>query len=191
MKEKMSARGGSASGGKIAIISDSHSNETNLKKFLRYCSDEKIKTIIHCGDMASLEMMDVLNDNFNGIIHYTFGNADYDDLRDLEDQEKYKKTFLYKGYGETEINKRKVAFIHFPEVARKLSMSGRYDFVFYGHTHQPWEQIIEMPASAKAPARRCKMLNPGTLAGEIYPPTFAVWNTENNKFSLIRVDNIE
>lgn len=174
----------------IAIISDSHSNETNLRKFLRYCANEKIENIIHCGDMASLEMMDVLNDNFSGEIHYTFGNADYDDLRDLASQKKYKNTFLYKNVGATEINNKKIAFTHFPQTAKKLAESGRYDFVFYGHTHQPWEQMFEMPASAKAPARRCKMLNPGTLAGEIYPPTFAVWNTENNKFSLIRVDEI-
>ena len=166
---------------KIAIISDSHNNETNLRKFLRYCDNEKIKTIISCGDMASLEMMDVLNDNFDGDIHYTFGNADYDDLRNLESQEKYKNTSIYKKHGETEINGKKIAFVHFPEVARRLAENGRFDFVFYGHTHQPWEQHFG----------KCKMLNPGTLAGEIYLPTFAVWNTKNNKLSLIRVDNLE
>ncbi|MDA3815238.1 MAG: YfcE family phosphodiesterase [Patescibacteria group bacterium] len=166
---------------KIAIISDSHSNEKNLRKLLRYCSDKKIETIIHCGDMASLEMMNVLNDNFNGVAHYTFGNADYDDLRDLESQKKYKKTFIYKNHGEVEIEEKKIAFVHFPEIARKLTESGKYDFVFYGHTHQPWEQHFG----------KCKMLNPGTLAGEIYLPTFAVWNTKNNKFKLIRVDELK
>ncbi len=165
---------------KIAIISDSHGNEKNLRKFLNYCKEEKIETIIHCGDMASLEMMDVMNDNFSGDIHYTFGNADYDDLRNLESQKKYKNTFIYKKFGETEIDGKKIAFVHFPEIARKLAKSGKYSFVFYGHTHQPWEQHFG----------KCKMLNPGTLAGEIYLPTFAVWETSNNKFSLIRVDDL-
>ncbi|KKP57116.1 MAG: hypothetical protein UR51_C0023G0001, partial [Candidatus Moranbacteria bacterium GW2011_GWF1_34_10] len=31
---------------KIAIISDVHNNETNLKKVLDYCAREKIKKII-------------------------------------------------------------------------------------------------------------------------------------------------
>lgn len=166
---------------KIAIISDSHNNEKALKKFLRYCKEEEIEIIIHCGDMASLEMMKVLNDNFSGDIHYTFGNADYDDVRDLNSQKKYKHTFIYKRFGETEIDGNNIAFVHFPEVARKLAEGGRYDFVFYGHTHQPWEETVG----------KCKMLNPGTLAGEIYLPTFAAWNTTNNKFSLIRVDDLK
>ncbi len=172
---------------KIAITSDIHNNETNLKKVLRYLEDEKIEMIICCGDLASLEIMDFLNDNFSGTIHYTFGNADYDDLRDLESQKKYKNTFIYKDFGETTISssparkeEKKIAFVHFPNVAKKLASTGKYDFVFYGHTHKPWEEKID----------NCKMLNPGTLAGEIYPPTFAVWETENDKFKLIRIDNL-
>lgn len=172
---------------KIAITSDIHNNETNLKKVLRYLGDEKIETIICCGDLASLETLDFINEHFSGTIHYTFGNADYDDLRDLESQEKYKNTFIYKDFGETTVpsspdqkEEKKIAFVHFPNIAKKLASTGKYDFVFYGHTHKPWEEKIS----------NCKMLNPGTLAGEIYPPTFAVWETENDKFELIRIETL-
>lgn len=166
---------------RVAIISDIHNNEVNLKKVLDYCSREKIGTIICCGDLASQETLDFLNDNFAGAIHYTFGNMDNDQLRDFEFTEKYKQTLLYKNFGETEIDDKKIAFVHFPEVAKKLCETKKYDFVFYGHTHKPWTEKIG----------NCTMLNPGTVAGEFYLPTFATWDTGNEKFELIRIHDLK
>jgi uncharacterized protein len=181
---------------KIAITSDIHNNEINLKKVLDYCGREKIETIICCGDLASLETLDFLNDNFSGIILYTFGNADYDDLRELghsvpnralSAQVKYRNTYIYKDYGEAVIEKKNVAFVHYPEKARGLARTGKYDFIFYGHTHKPW---IEK-AKADENQRGYTLLNPGTVAGEIYPPTFAVWETDTDKFELIRIHELK
>jgi uncharacterized protein len=174
-----------------AIISDIHNNTVNLQKVLNYCKDNEIKTIICCGDLASDETLDFLNDNYTSTIHYAFGNMDNEQLDNFKSKAKYKKTFLYKDFGEIEIDGKKIAFVHFPEVARKLAETEKYDFVFYGHTHKPWEEIINVTASAEAPARRCKMLNPGNVAGEIYPPTFAVWEVKNNNFKLIRIHDLK
>jgi len=165
---------------RVAIISDIHNNETNLKKVLNYCKGENIKTIICCGDLASLETLDFLNDNFRGTIYYAFGNMDNDQLQEFEFKNKYKNTFLFKNFGEAELDNKKIAFIHFPDAAKKLCGSGKYNFVFYGHTHKPWEENIN----------GCKMLNPGNAAGEIYPPTFAVWNTGNDEFKLVRIHEL-
>jgi hypothetical protein len=165
----------------VAIISDVHNNEVNLQKVLNYCKKNKISTIICCGDLASQETLDFFNANFSEIILYTFGNADYDDLRKLDAQKKYKHTFLYKDFGEANIEKKTVAFTHYPETAKSLARTGKYNFVFHGHTHKPWEEIIG----------NCKILNPGNVSGDIYPPTFAVWNTEDSNFKLIRVHDLK
>lgn len=175
---------------KIAIISDVHNNETNLKKVLDYCGREKIETIICCGDLASKETLDFLNDNFTGTTYYTFGNMDNDQLTNFELSGAYKNTKIYKNFGETEIDgnpekpnghgARKIAFVHYPEIAKELCLTGKYDFVFYGHTHKPWEETVG----------NCRMLNPGNVAGEIYPPTFAVWETSSDKFELIRIHGL-
>lgn len=179
---------------KIAIISDVHNNKINLKKVLDYCTKEKIQTIICCGDLASQETLDFLNDNFSGTIHYTFGNMDNDQLREIDgyrmsrdrnsqktsDVFKYENTKIYKNFSEIELNGKQVAFVHYPNIARKLCESGKYSFVFYGHTHKPWEKIIG----------NCKMLNPGNVAGEIYPPTFAEWDTKSDKFKLIKIHSL-
>jgi uncharacterized protein len=165
---------------KIAIISDVHNNTTNLKKVLNYCSQNKIEKIICCGDLASLETLDFLNDNFSGEIYYCFGNMDDDYLQNYKTLQKYKNTNIYKNFGEVEIENRKAAFVHYPDKAKGLCKMGKYDFVFYGHTHKPWIEKIN----------NCTMLNPGNVAGELYPPTFAVWDTKNNSFSLIRVNEL-
>ncbi len=165
---------------KIAITSDIHNNEVNLKKVLDYCKIQKIETIICCGDISSKETLDFFCDNFSGNILLTFGNAEYDDLRDLGKEKKYRQAFIFPKFGEANIEKKPISFVHFPDRAKELARTGKYQFVFYGHTHKPWEVM----------SGDCKLLNPGTTAGEIYPPTFAVWETENNKFELIRIHNL-
>lgn len=172
---------------KVAITSDIHNNEVNLKKVLGFCAREKIETIICCGDLASLETLDFMNDNFSGNILYTFGNADYDDLRELGEQKKYRSTFLFKDFGEAVIEKKNVAFVHFPDKAKSLARTGKYDFVFYGHTHKPWTA----KGTANGNGKEYILLNPGTTGGEIYPPTFAVWEIEKNDFKLIRVHELK
>ncbi len=161
----------------IAIISDVHNNEVNLKKVLNYCARENITTIICCGDLASMETLDFLNDNFSGEIYYCFGNMDDGQMRNYDFETKYKNAWIFKNYGTARIDNKNVVFTHYPEAARELCKSGKYDLVFYGHTHKPWTEKINNRV----------MLNPGNVAGEIYPPTFAVWDTESNKFDLIRI----
>jgi uncharacterized protein len=166
---------------KIAIISDVHNNLINLKKVLNYCTENKIENIICCGDLASMETLDFLNDNFSGEIYFSFGNMDDDFLKNynfLNNQ--YKKTQIFKDEGIAEFDGKKIAFVHYPQAAIELSYCNKFDFIFYGHTHKPWEQIIGST----------KLLNPGNVAGEIYPATFAVWDTESGKFELVRINSL-
>lgn len=173
----------------VVIISDIHNNEVNLKKVLHYCTNKKIKTVICCGDLASNETLDFLCDNFPGEIFYTLGNMEEGHLNipalknsiHLPDGSiRYKNSLLYQKFGETTIDGKQIAFVHYPDKAKILAETGQYDFVFYGHTHKPWEEIIG----------KCKMLNPGNVTGDLYPPTFATWNTQNGQFELIRVHNL-
>jgi uncharacterized protein len=165
----------------VAIISDVHNNEVNLKKVLNHCAEKEIKTIICCGDLASLETLKLLSDSFAGIVYYVFGNMDRDQLQDLELAYKHKNIKIFQPVGEVELESKKIAFVHYPKVAKELAETGKYNFVFYGHTHRPWEEMIG----------KCKMLNPGNVAGEIYPPTFAIWNTEDDKFELTRIHDLK
>jgi putative phosphoesterase len=165
----------------IAIISDVHNNTTSLKKVLDYCRNNNIEKIICCGDLGSMETLDFLNDNFSGEIYFCFGNMDDGHLKNYDFEAKYKNTRIFQDYGEFKIDNRNIALVHYPEAARELCETGKYTHVFYGHTHKPWEEMV----------KRCKMLNPGNVAGEIYPPTFAVWDTDDDKFELIRIHELK
>jgi hypothetical protein len=179
----------------IAIISDIHDNIPNLKKVLGYCAQNKVEKIICCGDLATLETLDFLNDNFAGEIFYTFGNMDEGHIADYPfENNRYKHTEIFPDFGQIalEVSPQrkpklsrgetsiKIAFVHYPDVARQLCDSEKYDFVFHGHTHKPWTEVIG----------KCTLLNPGNVANQLYAPTFAIWNTNDNKFELIRINEL-
>jgi uncharacterized protein len=146
---------------KIAIVSDTHNNWPNFKKAIEWIKKEKIQLILHCGDIQSQEIIDDAKKHFGREIKFVKGNADYD-LPDLP------------GNLKIEFNNKKIGFVHFPNEAKKMAQSGKYDLVFYGHTHRAWDEKIG----------DCHMINPGELAGQFFKPTFAVYDTATGNLEL-------
>jgi uncharacterized protein len=159
---------------KIAIISDSHDNIPNIEKFLLWAKENKIETIIHCGDIAAPRVVkEVFEPQFAGEMHLVHGNvSDRDVLYEVCDE--IKKFTLHGDEGELEVDEIKMAFCHFPEKANELAESNKYDVVFYGHTHKPW---IEKVGNAQ-------IVNPGTLAGLFSKATFSVYDTKTKELKL-------
>ena len=122
---------------------------------------EKIRVILHCGDIQGQEIIDEAKKLFDGEIKFVKGNGDFN-LPDLPDKL------------ELEFGGKKIGLVHFPAEAKKMSQSEKFDAVFYGHTHRPWDEKIG----------ECHMINPGELAGQFYKPTFAVYDTDTGKLEL-------
>lgn len=159
---------------KIAIISDTHDNVPNLEKALGWMNKNGVEQIIHCGDLCAPAMLiKVLAPNFSGPIHMVFGNVEDRDLLPKKAAD-FVQVKHYGDVGEVEIGGKKIAFTHFPEQGKELAKSGKYDLVFYGHSHKPWEET----------AGQTKLVNPGTLAGLFAKATFAVYDTESDKLEL-------
>ncbi|MBN2853920.1 metallophosphoesterase family protein [Patescibacteria group bacterium] len=154
----------------IAIISDSHDNLENLKKFIDWSLENKIEKIICLGDVAKTETIKYLALSFLGEIFLVKGNACLYKDKDLE---KYKNIKYYGEIGQEIIGDLKIAFVHEPEKIKKLT-EYNLDFVFYGHTHKPW---LEKKGETF-------IANPGTLGGVYYQATFAVLNTETRNLEL-------
>lgn len=159
---------------KVAIISDTHDNLVNLEKFLLWAERSKTKELIMCGDLcAPVTLAKCIAPKFKGRIHVVFGNVS-DRSTEKEWAEKLENVSHYGDLGEFEIDGKKIAITHFPWEAKKLAESGKYDFVFYGHSHEPWiEKVGET-----------YLANPGTLAGMFQKATFAVWDTKSGKLEL-------
>ena len=155
---------------KIAVVSDTHNNWANFKKAIDWMNnstagEEKIQLIVHCGDISSQEVIDNAKKLFNGEIKFIKGNADFE----LDLPERL----------EIELQDKKIFFVHFPSIAKKSAQSGKYDLVFYGHTHRPWDEKVSCLGKGD-----CHLINPGEIAGQFYKPTFAVYDTKTEKLEL-------
>lgn len=160
---------------KIAIISDSHDNIPNIDKMLDFIKKQGVKTIIHCGDVCAPSVMKYLAEKFDGQIHLVFGNVDGDhDMMNQLAKEKLKNVKIYGEIGEIDLEGKKIAFTHQPKKAKEIAQSKKYGFIFYGHTHTPWEETIG----------QTKLINPGTLAGLFAKATFAIYDTKLDKLEL-------
>ena len=158
---------------KIAIISDTHGNVKNFKKVLSWLDKENIKVVLHCGDIGSPESFKESLEGFDGEFYGVLGNMDKDYKLDLKEYQAY-NVKVNEELAEITIAGKKIALIHKPDRNKELAESGKYDFVFYGHTHKPWEEKIG----------QCRVINPGESAGQIFKPTFAVYDFGNDKLEL-------
>jgi len=155
----------------IAIIADVHDNLPNLKKCLDWCEKNKIEGLICCGDLANIETLSYLAENFKKSIYLVKGNADsYSD----KETKKLKNINYFGETGKFKLGEKSVGICHWPYLIDKLTEDGNCEIIFYGHTHKPW--ITEKDG--------IKKINPGEMSGMFGLSTFAVWNAENNNLEL-------
>jgi len=168
---------------KFAIISDVHDNLANLDKVLKYCKQNKIDILICCGDLASWETLTYLKEKFKGKIYFVFGNMDSEYLKEKSPIKNFNKKNIkiFNKIGEFAIKGIKIAITHFPEIAKNLAESKKYDLVFFGHTHRPEIKNIN----------NTLLLNPGTTAGIFYQPSFAIFDSSHKKPELILLNEIK
>ena len=74
-----------------------------------------------------------------------------------------------------EIDGIKIAFGHEPKKMLPVAENKKYNFVFYGHTHKPWMDVLK---------NDCIFANPGNLSDSGYLSTFAILDTETKKLEL-------
>ena len=159
---------------KVAIFSDTHDNVPNLKKFFSWINDNNIEHVIFCGDLSTPAILrDVIVPNYQGRLYMVFGNVtDRENLSDLA--AKYEKVRHFGDRGKIKIGKFNIGFVHYPDKAKEMAESGEFNYVFYGHSHKPWLEVVA----------DCQLANPGTLAGLFNKATFAVFDAETGRLEL-------
>lgn len=160
---------------KIAIISDIHGNMAYLEAAKERIDREKIKIVICCGDAQDEEVFFEL-DSWKQEVYLSLGNADFHLKNKLESGLIWPEKLKYfADFGVINLDGKKIAFCHYDFLARKLAESGKYDLIFFGHTHTPWEEKIG----------KTLLLNPGEITAQYGKPTFAIYDLIKMKAELI------
>jgi putative phosphoesterase len=138
----------------LGVMSDSHDHLGNIGKAVQAFLDRKIGALIHAGDFCSpfvFRELEKLKPTCPRM-YAVFGNNDGDRVL-LVDKGSGFCTFRDSALS-LELQGRRIAVMHYPDVAASLYRSGDFDLVVYGHSHEPNLQQGERV-----------LLNPGSCAG--------------------------
>lgn len=147
---------------KIGILSDTHNNIRNLQAALEALERHEISVLIHCGDLTGVEVAFHLagwaeQAGCTRLIT-VFGNGDIatGEMRNIlqaQNPENYAGQVFTGAIDGVAIA---AAHGHVPGALEELVHSGRYAYVFKGHSHRRGEETA-------SPTTR--VINPGALGG--------------------------
>ena len=141
----------------IGILSDTHNQTENLQKALAYFKENNIESLIHCGDMTTVETLQFMCE-FEVI--YVYGNGDFLTGEMRATLKAYnEKNFAGMQY-DGDVDGKRIGVMHghlYPEL-HKMIQSGKFDYVFTGHTHRRRDEMVG----------KTRVINPGALGGTSY-----------------------
>ncbi len=160
----------------VAVISDIHDQLDVLKVVIEDLNAMEISHVIFCGDFCSPIPARLLCETFNGQVHAVFGNTEDRDATPAL-VGKYDNFHHYGDLAEFELDGKKIAVVHYPDKAEDLLHSGKYDFVFSGHTHQHMQAEFGLSV----------WVNPGDMLGFKEAPHYALVDLQTKKVDFITV----
>jgi putative phosphoesterase len=159
---------------RIAVLSDTHSRYATVEAVLKVIDERGVECIIHCGDIEDAETVWL----FPGTTHFVFGNCD-SERAGLRQAVYGIGGTVHEPFGALELDGTKLAFIHSDDrrLFHHLEAAGKYDYLFYGHSHQAEEHRT-------GPTR---VINPGALH-RARPKTFVILDLQTGAMESIAVD---
>jgi len=154
---------------KIGVISDTHDHFENVRKVLKKLKD--CDAIIHCGDL-SMPSVAVELGKFKGKVYVVIGNNEGEQFNLM--RKCPKNVILHKPLAELEFDGKRIAVVHYYQFADPLALTGKYDVVFYGHTHRKDKHKIGDTL----------VVNPGDLMNLHNEMGYAVYDTKTGDATL-------
>ena len=118
---------------KLGVVSDTHDNFELAEEAADFFEEKNCEKVIHCGDMICPATAELFDRNFD--FYAVRGNNDGEwGLKDsVEEFGEWMGNI-----GELEFSGLELAVYHGTdeEIADSLTRSGKYDYVFRGHTHR-------------------------------------------------------
>lgn len=159
---------------KIAIISDTHDNLTNLQKAIEIANNKACEMLLFAGDLNFPGAVQFLA-KFNGPVHMVWGNNEGDRVKVLSRVSEYQNVQHHLDMYVDTIDGLMVFMTHYPEIAELARESNKYSLVIYGHTHEYDEQNLDTVT----------VINPGAVFGYPTDPSFAIFDTKTKHIEKI------
>jgi uncharacterized protein len=156
---------------KVGLMSDTHGNISRTARAVRMLLSEHVDAVIHCGDIGAEGILDYFAAHFGGQdipVYAVRGNVDLF----WENIQRYPSStgvIMLPRVGELELGGWRMAVVHGDD-ARALKealTSGKYDFLFTGHTHRQDDRVVGTT----------RVINPGALHNTSNP-SYAVLDTD-------------
>lgn len=160
---------------KIAVLSDCHDHLDNLSMALSMVRELGAERLFYLGDFCAAFTLAALAEGFKGPIDAVFGNNDGDPFSICGVASGHDHVKLHAPLAELEVEGRKIALNHYPELGVRLAESQAYDAVFTGHDHRKYQHRKGQTLWA----------NPGEIMGRYGEPSFGLYDTENGEFQHI------
>jgi putative phosphoesterase len=136
---------------RIGVISDTHGHVANTLAAVRLLESLDVEAVLHCGDIGSPEIPRLLA---TWPAHFVLGNCDHE-REALKAAIEAAGLVCHGRFGDLTLAGRRIGLIHSDDARlfRRVTTSGEYDLVCYGHTHMP----------AQHRQGKTLILNPGAL----------------------------
>ncbi len=166
---------------KIGILSDTHNHAPNTRFALDTLRARGIDTVIHCGDITTPQIVLL----FAGWqVTFVFGNMDSHrgELADAARQIGAQPPMLSRAI---EVAGKQIGVTHGHDhnLLYRLMMSGKFDYVCHGHTHERRDEFRS--------AYGVRLINPGALGGS-QPQTrsICVLDLETNSVEFVEFSQL-
>ena len=157
---------------KIAVLSDIHDNIWVLADLL---GELEADVLIFCGDFCAPFTLTQIAEGFAGPVHVVFGNNDGDQLLLARNAARFPHVTVHGQFAELELDGRRIAVTHYPQIGQALAQGNQYDLVCHGHSH---ERLIEQVGSTVR-------VNPGEVMGRLGAPSYAFYDTSTGQASFV------
>lgn len=157
---------------KIAIVSDVHDHINHLLLALATADEAGCERMIFLGDMVHSSTFTLLTEEWKKPLDLVFGNNEYEIEAFHAIATAAPHVTLHGNYGAVTIDSRRLFFCHLPSLARQAVETGRFDAVFYGHTHCADSRMSGATLLA----------NPGEVFGRQSRPGIGVYDTDSGQF---------
>lgn len=157
---------------KIGLIADTHDNMPAIMKAVNYFNETGVDLVLHAGDLIApftAKPFKHLKADFIAV----FGNND-------GERAGLSKAFegkIFRGPHLVTFHNKKILLMHEPDQLDALAISGHFDAIVYGHTHE-----------SRKKEGRCLVINPGECGGWLNGKrTIGLWDLDANEVQIIPI----